>query len=1120
MIDDVCNIYDVNLEQAEALDIGKNIALKAGAGSGKTRVLTKRFLRLLVEVPDITIDKIVAITFTRKAAAQMKEKVRSEISTRISKANDSKEKNRWKNIRMELTSANIDTIHGFCGRMLKDNFEIMGLDPMFNIIEDADSDTKLVEIGDEVINEYIEESGNGEIVGTVLSAYSSSLVASGTLRDGLIALYKSIRGKGADIYEIERLMDARVANGDAKHLLEKMAIKLLKSFDERYMEFKAKENFLDFNDLEILTDKLLDREDIREKYFERYRYFLVDEFQDVNPLQQRILYKLVMKNGVIPYGKLFIVGDRKQSIYRFRDTDYRIFDDTCSIVEKCGEVKKLQCCYRSTKSIIDTVNNIFKELIDPYDKLNIPPTGCKPGEKVELITWKNADVTDEKKKRWEEVKKLLPDDEKYNELKEKLRLKTDAKGSISKHDYQGDIIAGRILKIKESGTDYSKIAILMRSRTSLRAIENSLSKFDIPYCILGGIGFWERQEIIDIISLYKVVFNSDDMVSVLTVLRSPIFGFSDDMIFQFTNLYRFNKQAGIISALKALSQKLQGEDRSIVERAVSILRKILLFDGAKNAYEIMKSLCNETSYPEILLSIEGGRQMYRNLEKLLRIVLDYEKKGIFSAKELPNYLEQLEKSSGMDSEAFLDTEDSDAVKILTIHASKGLEFDTVIIPDMSRPLDSMIKRNKPLFYYSDEYGIAAAAVDEDGNKVADDDSEYSKMYQNDLMRENEESKRIFYVASTRAMNKLIYVGEAQELSDKDDPHYLNTFMKQLKWAMMENDSIKIDNIDGSCLIPVKAKMPEYPPAFIGNSKKLLAASPKSTNEVFSMIEPVKSSPKGNISISAYMKFLDCPRGYYYNYIAGLKPVDDIDEYDNSADYADDSSSGDGIYVDPALKGTIVHSILENMDNDRVMDSGADRLMKDARKLISDNYGEYFESLKDDLSKYIEGYRKIENELIIQRKGRLIKSLHEFRFRVPFSKNIRLNGIIDRIDIYNNCGSIEAYIIDYKTNSIKDRGILEEKAAYYMRQLSSYSIACETLPLIGGIKPSVKQASLYFLDCGEHIDLNLEGRNVWDLPSEMESASDLIFGKHPIDDYIKNDGDNCIWCGYSNICRKV
>lgn len=1126
MIEKLCKEYGVNKEQAEALDIHSNIALRAGAGSGKTRVLTNRYLRLLSEAVDVDIDQIVAITFTRKAASEMKERIRQEISKRIEKSQREEESRRWNKLRILITSANIDTIHGFCGKMLRDNFEVLGLDPYFEVMEEADSRTKLFEYAKKVINEFLESTANDKAVKSIASVYGSDLFISGDLLNGLINLYKSIREKGLSVEDVYGIMTQEAfASGDEEYCeeavnnLERAALKMVISLDGKYVEFKQKENLLDFNDMEILADRLLSNDEIKMRYLERYRYFLVDEFQDVNPIQKRILYKLCLKEGKLPGGRLFIVGDHKQSIYGFRGTDYRIFNEVCDVIGERGN-KNLSNCYRSTKCIIDTVNSIFAKLIEPYEWLNYPGERDEKEAKVELILWDDKELQIEKSTRWDFIKKLLPDDSKTDELIKALRARETGVANITKGDYQGDIIAGRIKRLAEQeGIAYKNIAILMRSRTGLKSIENSLSNNGIPYCVLGGIGFWGRQEIVDIIALYKLVFDSDDIISLLTVLRSPIFGFSDDMIFRLIRIYRGSKNINMLKALGKLEAELSGMDAWLASRACRILEKVSKCDGIKNAYELMKLLCYETSYPDMLLSLPEGTHKYRNLEKLMNIIRSFEQKGIFSPMELPEYLAVMEENSGMDSEAFLDTEDSDAVKILTIHASKGLEFDAVIIPDMHRAIDGISKRNKPLFYFSEEKGVVAIGIDEEVKRNSEVNPLYVEEYKNMLKRENEDSRRVFYVAATRAKKYLGFVGTDQKVPENGDPMELNSFMKQLKWAMDMNSGVDtITILNGTDLICGSKAEDEYPPNHIKSCFEYIDKVKDDTVEGdYRMLEPVKTNPKGNISISMFMKYLDCPRSFYFRYIAGIKPYEDEGYSPDSDDTVDEEGTQNA--VNAAQKGSIVHGILENL---RLSDSSNDsieRCIASAEAQIAEG-GDTCSVIAEDIRRYVRNYVDIEKEMIPARKGRLVKSLHELGFRVSLCSSFNLIGAIDRIDIYENEGNLEAYIIDFKTNKIRCDEDMKNKAEYYRRQICAYIKAVQSVPVINGRKADIKGAYLYFLDCGKFWSYSIQEIDTEGLINELEENSSMLLERHLLEEYRKNDGDSCAWCDYANICSLI
>lgn len=1114
MLKKICKEYGVNEEQAEALDISKNIALRAGAGSGKTRVLTCRYLRLLTEKPEIDIDSIVAITFTRKAATKMKEEIRKKIAARIEKAKATEEREKWKIIRTLIATANINTIHGFCGNLLRDNFAFLGIDPNFKVMEEVDGATKLNQFIEEAIQDCLEDPKNQEIINYILVTYSTSIITSRSLHQNIINLYQSLREKGVNLLELEKLMrDKNPPENVAIAALEKFALELVKKLHVKYQAFKFRENLLDYSDLEIMADSLLNDEEIRSAYFRRYQYFLVDEFQDVNPLQKRILDKLVVKDQTIPPGRLFIVGDHKQSIYGFRGSDYQIFEETCRLIEKSGEIRKLANCYRSTESIVETVNSVFRQLLDPFESLNIPEQKVDLGPKVELITWSKDVIEDPNKKQWETLKKLLADDNQGEELKRTLKDFSFNGQSVSKLDYQGDILAGKILELLGQGFSFKDMAILLRSRSSLKTIENSLLRNEIPYCVLGGIGFWGRQEVMDIIALYKLVFDPKDLVALLTVLRSPIFGFSDDLIFSLMHY----KQEGILQALENLQDH---EEAWLVKRTLGILKKCFRYDGVLNAYHLLKKLCQETFYPEILLALPDGQRKFRNLEKLLAIVKEFEKKGIYTARELPTYLELLEENSSMDAESFLDTEDSDAVKILTIHASKGLEFGAVLIPDLARTLDRNLKSNKPFFYYGGEKGIVATGLNKEGKKDENTNPDYDEIYQQQLLRENNDSRRVFYVAATRAEKYLGLFGEDQELKNGSDvdPLALNSFMKQLKWAITKSGDIPyLEHIAGSNPGIKRQSRSQYPPEFI--DKAIHSLNSFSSNELNPILKNIQVASKANISISRYLKYLDCPRLYYFSNLACLQ---DNHAYYEKTDLLDDTllDDKDNQSVNAALRGTIIHRLLENMDKMKRDRKGLNRsLLVEVNSLLSEEFGESFDSMESEVERYLENFNKAESIFTQDRSGNLIRSSNEYNFQVTIEDGLTLSGTIDRLDIYENEGNLEAYIIDYKTNKIFGEEDVVSKVDYYKRQLYAYSYALSQLPIISGAKPIVKGAYLYFLDCGQCMEVKITDREIEELRVELLQALPWLVGRKSFEEYRFVEGKSCSWCKYQIYCKK-
>jgi ATP-dependent helicase/nuclease subunit A len=819
MLKELCEKYGVNEEQARALDINRTIALKAGAGSGKTRVLTQRFVQCLLENPTLTLDNMAAVTFTKKAAAEMKDRIRKELSRRISSTGDPSEKKRLFDLKMQITNSNIDTIHGFCSKILRENFAFAGLDPNFGIMEEVDKSIIISEIAQKVIRSFVEEEKNEAIVRFLAQYYSAGFFL-GKLKRGIVSAFDAMREKGMDVRSFCReIKTVDINSQNPTELLEKVALVLIGRLQDEYGAYKQKKNLLDFNDLEILTERLLGNDGIGKSYFERFKTIMVDEFQDINPLQKKILDQLTQKQGMIPEGRLFIVGDHKQSIYGFRGSDYRVFEEACSEISHGGKVEFLNNCYRSTKNIITVVNSIFSRILSPYEELRCPKEDSEAGG-VMLITWeKDLPKKNKPKTRWEMANKLLLSEDMVQELKGVLVAEYENTVASGKKDYQGDVISGVIRKLTGEGLGYRDMAILLRSRTSLPEIENSLTENGIPYCVIGGIGFWDRQEVGDILSLYKLVFSPDDRLALFTVLRSPIFGFSDDLLLSLSLFIRQQEIKDLRELMRAFATAVSKEDRWLVERAVAVFDSLLPMGGLLNSVELMNKIIEETAYDEILTALPQGEKKLRNMEKLIRIVEEFDKKGLYSARELLSYIETLKEHSGLSSEAFLDNEDSDAVKILTIHASKGLEFETVLLPDMDRPLSTQTKRDKPLFFPDDKKGVVAMGLDENHEFDENSNPEYGKLYDQRLMRESEESRRLFYVAVTRAKKYLALIGERQEVREGEGIEEQNSFMKQLVWAMNKAGTVEeIDLIDAQSLVSDSNEQNQYPPPFIAQVK--------------------------------------------------------------------------------------------------------------------------------------------------------------------------------------------------------------------------------------------------------------------------------------------------------------
>ena len=374
------SIFKLSDQQKEAIDITKNIAVSAGAGSGKTRVLTNRYLKLLES--GINIEEIVAITFTEKAALEMKERIRGAINEKLENSS-SQDKKKWHQSLDKLSRANISTIHSFCAKVIKENAASLGIDFKFEIINEIDKNDVLSEAMEKSFEQIVSCGKYDEIVNKLTNAFDEKYL-NDSFKKELAVIRDRIFEKGRKLEDdYEELQNEELAN---------LVLNILLGREEIYKEYKLKNDALDYTDLEMLCNKVLEDKRVRDRYKERYTRFLVDEFQDTNEIQKSIIYSFVAdESGKLLPTKLFVVGDSKQSIYGFRGTDYTIYKKVAKDIGEEGQ-KSLSTCYRSKPEIIYGINEIFSRIIDQYENLEVPDNNSEKDIKEKrliLLTYQN-----------------------------------------------------------------------------------------------------------------------------------------------------------------------------------------------------------------------------------------------------------------------------------------------------------------------------------------------------------------------------------------------------------------------------------------------------------------------------------------------------------------------------------------------------------------------------------------------------------------------------------------------------------------------------------------------------------------------------------------------------------
>ena len=600
------------MQQRAVLRTEGPVLILAGAGSGKTRVITNR-IAYLIEECGVNPWNIMAITFTNKAAGEMRERVDDMVG-------------------FGSESIWVSTFHSTCVKILRRYIDRIGYDNSFTIYDTDDQKSVMKDICKrlQIDTKNLKEK-------TILGYISSA-------KNEMVTPEKYTKLNQGD-YHMSKVAQAYV----------------------EYQDTLKKNNALDFDDLLVLAVQLF-REcpDVLEYYQERFKYIMVDEYQDTNTVQFELISLLADK-----YKNLCVVGDDDQSIYKFRGANIRnildferVFPDTAVI--------KLEQNYRSTGNILDAANEVIKN---------------NKGRKS--------------KKLWT--------DKEEGEL---IDLKTFDNGFM-----EADFIARDIKAAVENGElSYNDCACLYRTNAQSRAIEEKLIQNNIPYKLIGGVNFYQRKEVKDMLAYLKTIDNGRDDVAVKRIINVPKRGIGA------TTLGRVDEYAlsNHISFFEALMdcERITGLGKAVhkINEFVNFIRVQRSKLGYNSLKDILESIMKDTGYVDELRTenTEEALSRIENVEELLTKVVTYEEST--DEPTLSGFLEEVALIADIDS---LENS-SDYVVLMTIHSAKGLEFPRVYLSGM-------------------EDGVFPSYM----------------CLNSDDPTDIEEERRLCYVAITRAMKKLI-----------------------------------------------------------------------------------------------------------------------------------------------------------------------------------------------------------------------------------------------------------------------------------------------------------------------------------------------------------------------------
>lgn len=597
------DLNSLNKNQKEAvLSDSQYVRIIAGAGSGKTRVLVTRIAHLIKDI-GVYPNKILAITFTNKAANEMKDRIRKILEDKSSAS--------W-----------ISTIHSLCVRILREDILSMGYPRNFTVM---DSDDQRV-----ILKAAYKE------IGITVQTYS----------------YASILDYISN-NKVAQITPARAYELAGGFLGEENKAKIYEYYVNRQNEMYA----LDFDDLLLVTVKMFKKyPEILYKWQNRFSHIHVDEFQDIDKIQYELIAQLTGVNN-----HLYVVGDPDQTIYTWRGADVNIIMNFEKDFKPCHTII-LNENYRSTENILSGANSLIKN--NKY--------------RVEKDLFTNK-----------------VDDEKITFY------------SAPSEEYEARWIAQKISEEYRSGKDYKNFAILYRSNYLSRSIEKGLLDEHIPYVIYGGIKFYDRAEIKDALCYLRMLSNGDDLAfqRIINKPRRGIGNKSIDTIMDKarslnTTMYKTIKSHKLFSGK---AQKSLDNFVAKVERWKSMVESVSIYD-------LLELIIDESGY-RIMLEEDREIEKIENLKELINDIRSFSIENPEST--LDEYLQMVSLYGDKDDENKLDY-----VSLMTVHASKGLEFDTVFVCGLSDGV------------FPSERSMA------DGRKGV------------------EEERRIAYVAFTRAMNKL------------------------------------------------------------------------------------------------------------------------------------------------------------------------------------------------------------------------------------------------------------------------------------------------------------------------------------------------------------------------------
>jgi len=1168
--------------------LDRSVSVSAGAGSGKTRALVERFCHIVIQ-GKAAVDEILTVTFTEKAAKEMKERIVRRF-TSMGREDD----------RRAVESAYIGTIHGFCSRTLRENAFEAAVDPRYAILTEAEQRAIANQVldslfearqADAVAMSFLLEMGTDLVQDSILSVYghirslgwapSAELIARAndpapfweTFERCVEELLEMVESPSEALARViddisgglgkvraaaERLMslqDDQAFNwADFQHLKEyyglfsaasgprevkdqikatremlgeflaasldrvsqrysRLLLELTAEFHAGYTARKTQLGLLDYNDLLLETRDLFRGRDgrpteVAERYREKLKFIILDEFQDTNRLQKEIIDAISRPHNV------FTVGDVKQSIFSFIYSDVEVFREhhEKARMDRRKLAIPFQENFRSRKGVIDFANWFFGMVWGEDPDFDFEELKCKgrfmpkPAPDVEVILVPRASGNAPDRGSIEQGRR--------NEARAIAQRILELTGRVgdtplthTKEDRAGEPIR------------LGDIVILLRSTTQLHIYERTLEEYGIDTYAVSGRGFYGTREVQDVVYLLRAVDNPLNDVAMAAVLRSPFAGISEDALFWLARDWSPKNReksaktpAGRVPPLYERPGKLwrglaefdkipylADSDRKKLSDFHAMMRDLLAIRSQPRVTDMLDLALERSGFDVRLLAMRGGRRRYANIRKLYELAQEFqaEVRHRFGLAEFVAHVQELERLAEREVEAAVESEEGDVVRIMTIHKAKGLEAPVVFAADLSRGLGS----NPGSFVFDPEHGLAVQIR----NPLTYDlesplsHQEISKALQDRAMSEE---KRLLYVAMTRAEEHLVLVGcsdlkRAYRSTYRETNNWSGWIEKALSLSAasaqgeLSRNGFRIFFTRGVPAEPKPSPHPEMPPLVQrfpsefeeGRPLQVADVSPERVAQIQEVLRRCQgeevAAARGirRLAVSGILDYLECPAKYRLAWMIGAP--------EEAADRPEQELEED-LGFQAADLGHAVHNTLALVDFSRPAEAQFLRLSA----AIED------ERLRAEAWPALERFSRTP-------WCRELRSSDHVLQETPFELIVEGRVLAGRIDVFYR--SPDGWtVLDYKTGQAEDRERYELQVGIYAHAASR---------LIGEMPA---RAVLLLLSANEEWAQDTAdgavARRAAERVKEVAAAIEA-------DRFDPKPGKSCEWCAFGDRCGK-